>query len=132
MWATASHQKDSPLTRQIAKEKLSKEDTGYDDIANISHPSFDYSLVSSLAYQLYPPLYIAGPIISFNAYYHYTKSRQQSESNVHSISSVDCLLDVLSYALRWCFAFVLLELATAYFPFFAIIKSSLAFDLFLA
>jgi protein-cysteine N-palmitoyltransferase HHAT len=86
MWATTSHQKDtnespSKETQPISKKnKFSKGDSNYEELANISHPSADYSLVSCLAYQLYPPLYIAGPIITFNSYYHYTKSRQNSES----------------------------------------------------
>ncbi|BEI85833.1 hypothetical protein CcaverHIS002_0601200 [Cutaneotrichosporon cavernicola] len=31
-----------------------------------AHPEADYSLVNYLAYTLYPPLYIAGPIMTFN------------------------------------------------------------------
>lgn len=51
-----------------------------DGLPHFPHSIDDYSLLTCVAYVLYPPLYIAGPIISFNDYYHYTKLRQQTES----------------------------------------------------
>jgi protein-cysteine N-palmitoyltransferase HHAT len=118
-------------TRKIEKEmvpaqSLQNRDTIPEDITTISHSVEDYSLLTCLAYVLYPPLYIAGPIISFNAYYHYTKSRQQTESklSIYFLSMTHCFpVDVFIYAVRWCVAFFLLEIATSFFPFFAIVKS---------
>lgn len=72
----------------------------------------DYTLVNFVSYCLYAPLYIGGPVITFNAYIHYSKHPQQS-------------VGVVNYALRWLFAFCLMEVGTSYFPFFAIIKSGL-------
>jgi protein-cysteine N-palmitoyltransferase HHAT len=66
---------DSPQSLQKVESDVASE-----DVTPLSHSIDDYSLVTCLAYVLYPPLYIAGPIISFNAYYHNTKSRQQTES----------------------------------------------------
>lgn len=51
-----------------------------DDISNISHSSDEYNFLSCFAYCLYPPLYVAGPIITFNSYLHYVKKRQEKES----------------------------------------------------
>lgn len=67
--------KEPKLARMISSERFQ-----IDDIENSSYPTSEYSFMNCLAYILYPPLYIAGPIISFNAYYHYSKFRQQSES----------------------------------------------------
>jgi protein-cysteine N-palmitoyltransferase HHAT len=70
----------------------------------------EYNLVNFLSYCIYAPLYIAGPIITFNAYIKYSNQPQKSEN-------------VVTYALRWIFAFCLMELGISYFPFFAIINT---------
>lgn len=69
-----------------------------------------YSLVNFLSYCVYAPLYIAGPVVTFNAYVHYSTSPQRSER-------------VLPYALRWVAAFFLMEFGISYFPFFAVINT---------
>eukprot|EP00179_Madagascaria_erythrocladioides_P022712 CAMPEP_0198347784 /NCGR_PEP_ID=MMETSP1450-20131203/86753_1 /TAXON_ID=753684 ORGANISM="Madagascaria erythrocladiodes, Strain CCMP3234" /NCGR_SAMPLE_ID=MMETSP1450 /ASSEMBLY_ACC=CAM_ASM_001115 /LENGTH=157 /DNA_ID=CAMNT_0044053345 /DNA_START=140 /DNA_END=610 /DNA_ORIENTATION=+ len=38
------------------------------DLTEIHHPSSDYNYFAFLAYVLYLPLYVAGPILSFNAF----------------------------------------------------------------
>lgn len=73
----------------------------------------EYNLINFLSYCVYAPLYIAGPIVSFNAYIKYSKKPQESE-------------DVTTYGLRWLFAFCLMEIGTCYFPFFAIINTGLS------
>jgi hypothetical protein len=40
--------------------------TTHKDRVRTSHPLSDYKLVNLVAYTLYPPLYIAGPIMTFN------------------------------------------------------------------
>lgn len=72
----------------------------------------EYNLINFLSYCVYAPLYIAGPIVSFNTYIKYSNKPQESES-------------VTMYGLRWLFAFSLMEMGTHYFPFFAIINTGL-------
>ena len=74
--------------------------------------SSDYNPIHYYAYILYCPLYMAGPIITFNDYMKYTHTPQQKESS-------------LRYAVRWLFAYGLLELLTNQFPFFAVVASGM-------
>ena len=75
-------------------------------------PLDQYNLVNYLSYMLYAPLYTAGPIISFNAFVENTHHPQRAE-------------DPVRYGLRWLVCLCLMELLTASFPFFAVIKSGL-------
>ena len=75
-------------------------------------PLDQYNLGNFLAYTLYAPLYTAGPVISFNAFVENTHRPQRSE-------------DPLRYGVRWLLCLALMELLTAWFPFFATIKSGL-------
>lgn len=75
-------------------------------------PLDQYNLGNFLAYTLYAPLYTAGPVISFNAFVENTHRPQRSE-------------DPLQYGVRWLLCLALMELLTAWFPFFATIKSGL-------
>ena len=72
----------------------------------------DYDLVNMLAYLVYSPLYIAGPIMSFNDFVKYMRKPQQVES-------------VMVYIIRWCGAFIVMEIMCSYFPFFAVLNSGL-------
>jgi D-alanyl-lipoteichoic acid acyltransferase DltB (MBOAT superfamily) len=65
---------------------------------------------------IYAPLYIAGPILSFNAFmkYEYTPQTKMNSG---------------IYAVRWIINFFVLEMLLSYFPFFAIINSNLLFHL---
>ncbi|GAB2220286.1 hypothetical protein Drorol1_Dr00007930 [Drosera rotundifolia] len=65
-----------------------------------------------LCYLVYAPLYIAGPIISYNAF----ASQLDQPQNTHSTR------DVVFYGLRWIFALFLVELIThfCYYNAFAL------------
>ncbi|CAA7055034.1 unnamed protein product [Microthlaspi erraticum] len=68
-----------------------------------------------LCYLVYAPLYIAGPIISFNAF----ASQLDMPQNTHSLK------DVARYGLRWLFSFLLMELMTQFFYYNAFVISGL-------
>lgn len=72
----------------------------------------EYNFINFLSYCVYAPLYIAGPIVTFNAYIQYSHHPQQTEN-------------VAIYAFRWILAFCLMELGISYFPFFAIINTGI-------
>lgn len=74
--------------------------------------SSDYDAVHYCAYLLYCPLYMAGPIITFNDYMKYTHTPQTKENTLH-------------YAIRWVIAVGLLELLTSQFPFFGVVASGM-------
>ncbi|KAJ0231559.1 MBOAT protein [Hirschfeldia incana] len=73
------------------------------------------SFVLYLCYLVYAPLYIAGPIISFNAF----ASQLDVPQNTHSVK------DVARYGLRWLFSFLLMELMTQFFYYNAFVISGL-------
>ncbi|KAI3445500.1 hypothetical protein Pfo_002165 [Paulownia fortunei] len=64
-----------------------------------------FSFPVYLCYLVYAPLYIAGPIISFNAF----ASQLDSPQNIYSS------LEVAWYGVRWFFSFSLMELMTHFF-----------------
>ena len=66
------------------------------------------------AYLFYPPLYIAGPIITYSDFITQLKMTPQ-RSSVQPLS-------ILSYALRWILAFLSLEILTHFFYFNSIAK----------
>ncbi|XP_010544129.1 PREDICTED: putative membrane-bound O-acyltransferase C24H6.01c [Tarenaya hassleriana] len=74
-----------------------------------------YSFPIYLCYLLYAPLYIAGPIISFNAF----ASQLDVPQNTHSVKHV------ARYGLRWLFSFLLMELMTHLFYYNAFAISRL-------
>lgn len=76
----------------------------------------NYTCLNMLAYCTYAPLYIAGPIITFDEYMRYLKN-PQSEENVGI------------YALRWMLVWGLMEGLCIRFPFFAVLKSGLFLNL---
>jgi D-alanyl-lipoteichoic acid acyltransferase DltB (MBOAT superfamily) len=77
-----------------------------------SRPLGEYNILNYLSYVLYAPLYMAGPIITFDSFMRYTVAPQTTES-------------VPIYAFRWMYCFVLMELLTCHFPFFAVISSGI-------
>nr|VDD29961.1 unnamed protein product [Brassica oleracea] len=81
------------------------------DIASDSSCSFSLYL----CYLVYAPLYLAGPIISFNAF----ASQLDVPQNTHSVK------DVARYGLRWLFSFLLMELMTQFFYYNAFVISGL-------
>jgi len=70
----------------------------------------DYGLLQYLSYILYSPLYIAGPVCSFNAYMAYSRKPQLQEH-------------VAAYAVRWAVCCLLMEYLTSQFFFFAVISA---------
>ncbi|KAA3454175.1 MBOAT family protein isoform 4 [Gossypium australe] len=67
----------------------------------------DYTFTTYLSYLVYAPLYIAGPIISFNSF----ASQLDVPQNHYSIK------EVIWYGLRWVFGLCLMELMTHLFYF---------------
>ncbi|XWS65402.1 hypothetical protein CRYUN_Cryun05aG0109600 [Craigia yunnanensis] len=73
----------------------------------------DFTFTTYLSYLVYAPLYIAGPIISFNAF----ASQLDVPQNHFSI------IEVTLYGLRWVFGLSLMELMTHLFYFNAFAAS---------
>jgi len=71
-----------------------------------------FEFVYVLAYCLYAPLYIAGPILQYNDFVRYLATSSRDEGT-------------MNYALRLVFAVLLMEILCNLFPFFAILKSGL-------
>lgn len=74
-----------------------------------------YSLSIYICYLVYAPLYVAGPIISFNAF----ASQLDVPQNNYSIRDMTC------YGLRWVFSLVLMELMTHFLHYNAFAISGL-------
>ena len=72
----------------------------------------EYTFWNYMSYILYPPLYVAGPIMSFNDFMENTTHPQSSENP-------------WIYGARWLGTFMLMEFMTNKFPFFAVIHSGL-------
>jgi D-alanyl-lipoteichoic acid acyltransferase DltB (MBOAT superfamily) len=70
-----------------------------------SHRMKDYSFFNYMTYVFYAPLYLAGPIVSFNAWQSYMAKPSSSGLNFRGISL---------YALRWLGIFLLMEVFTHY------------------
>lgn len=73
----------------------------------------DYSFIMYLSYLVYAPLYIAGPIISFNAFASQLDTPQKNYS----------LLSVTWYGVRWVLSLFLMELMTHLFNYNAFANS---------
>ncbi|KAF2324102.1 hypothetical protein GH714_006658 [Hevea brasiliensis] len=80
-----------------------------------SGPNDNFSFNIYLSYLVYAPLYIAGPIISFNAYV----SQLDMPQNNYAAR------DVSLYGLRWILSFLLIELLTHLFHYNAFAISGL-------
>ncbi|XP_078156795.1 MBOAT (membrane bound O-acyl transferase) family protein [Carex rostrata] len=74
-----------------------------------------YSFCMYMCYLIYAPLYISGPIVSFNAFAAQLEMPQKSYS----------FLRICFYGLRWFIAFLLMELITHFFYYNAFAKSGL-------
>ncbi|KAK2966199.1 hypothetical protein RJ640_008765 [Escallonia rubra] len=74
-----------------------------------------FSFVIYLCYLVYAPLYIAGPVISFNAFASQLDTPQKNYS----------LREVAWYGLRWGFSLLLMELMTHFFYYNAFAISGL-------
>ncbi|KAF3444188.1 hypothetical protein FNV43_RR13878 [Rhamnella rubrinervis] len=74
-----------------------------------------FSFTIYLSYLVYAPLYVAGPILSFNAF----ASQLDMPQNNFSV------IDMVWYGVRWVFSFILMELMTHLFYYNAFAKSGL-------
>lgn len=72
----------------------------------------DYTITNMITYVVYAPLYLAGPIISFQDFMQYDKKSQTEVS-------------ILKYSLRFISLFLLMEWCTSRYPVFAISNSGL-------
>ncbi|XP_056687149.1 membrane-bound O-acyltransferase gup1 isoform X2 [Spinacia oleracea] len=91
---------------------------------SLEEEKYSYSIY--LCYLVYAPLYIAGPIISFNAF----------ASQIDHPQNTYLSKDVALYGLRWTFSLCLVELITHFFHYNAFAISGLwkqlsAFDVFI-
>lgn len=50
------------------------------DISETHRPLHEYNILNCISYCIYAPLYVAGPIITFNAYMEYSRHPQKTES----------------------------------------------------
>ncbi|KAM4118700.1 hypothetical protein ACJW30_03G001300 [Castanea mollissima] len=89
--------------------------TCYQLLQERSVPDDKYSLSIYICYLVYAPLYLAGPIISFNAF----ASQLDVPQNNYSVR------DVTWYGLRWVFSLLLIELMTHLFQYNAFAISGL-------
>eukprot|EP00605_Chrysophyceae_sp_TOSAG23-4_P002313 GSChrysophyteH1.ASY1.ANO1.2559.1 assembled CDS len=109
MWAR--HEEQQINTAKVGTSEESVPLTR-SNLADQSRPLVEYDLPTYFSYILYCPLYIAGPIMSFNAYVSNTNNPQRSE-------------DPLKYAGRWLLCLAVMEYMSCHFPFFAVIHSGL-------
>lgn len=89
---------------------------GANDEPQGHRPLAEYNLIHFAAYCLYPPLYMAGPIMTFNSYAFYTKKSSGGPG-------------VLLYAIRWLLCLAVLEGGLCFFPMFAVVSCGLFWDL---
>ncbi len=98
-------------TKLPKRERIT--DTDDDDTAlHVTHPVNDYSFIYYMCYMTYAPLYMAGPIVSFNSFI--SSSRQPQRK-----------VNVFKYGMRWILCFCILEWMTSRFPFFATVSTGL-------
>ncbi|CAN1796342.1 Membrane-bound O-acyltransferase gup1 [Linum perenne] len=74
-----------------------------------------FSFTVYLSYLVYAPLYLAGPIVSFNAF----------ASQLDMPARIFATKDVFWYGLRWIFSFVIIEVFTHFFHYNAFVVSGL-------
>ncbi|XP_048225768.1 membrane-bound O-acyltransferase gup1 isoform X2 [Ricinus communis] len=89
--------------------------TCYQFLQERSTPNVNFSFSIYLSYLVYAPLYIAGPIMSFNAYASQLDMPQKNYA----------ARDVFWYGSRWIFSFLLMELFTHLFHYNAFAISGL-------
>lgn len=55
------------------------------EVAASHRPLEDYSILNCISYCVYAPLYVAGPIVTFNTYMEYCRHPQKSESKCYIV-----------------------------------------------
>ncbi|XP_019191131.1 PREDICTED: putative membrane-bound O-acyltransferase C24H6.01c isoform X1 [Ipomoea nil] len=110
-WADRSNRFDKEKHLQRC-DNCSSGRTCYLLLQERSLPDDKFSITTYLCYLFYAPLYIAGPIISFNAFASQLDTPQKTYQ----------LQDVVWYGFRWVFSLLLMELMThfSYFNAFAV------------
>jgi D-alanyl-lipoteichoic acid acyltransferase DltB (MBOAT superfamily) len=105
----------SPIEKQLDPSNLSERD-------RVSFPakSADYNFRNYFAYSLYSPLYIAGPILTFNDYI------SQSRYRPHSITTKRTVL----YAIRFIVTLLTMEVMIHFLYMVAIFKAKPSWDLY--
>lgn len=124
---------DIPLTNLNTKSKTSEEDTTSPEVSllsttksseNFSHlterqrldaplPLSDYSFKNYLSYLLYTPLYIVGPVITFNDFIYQSR---------HKLPSITFRRNLM-YGLRLIFCFLVMEFILHYIYVVAVSKA---------
>lgn len=106
------------------------------DRVRTSHPLADYNLVNLVAYTLYPPLYIAGPIMTFNDFiWQVSTSFQLSWIAKREADSVKQIRrpippttkNLLSYAVRFLTCLLTMEVVL-HFMYVVAIKDTGSWD----
>ncbi|KAH7138337.1 glycerol:H+ symporter-like protein [Dendryphion nanum] len=103
----------SPIEKQLDPSNLSERDR-----VSIPAKSGDFSFRNYFAYVVYSPLYLAGPIVTFNDY------MSQLRYRPHSITSRRTIM----YAIRFIFCFLTMEIMIHYMYMVAIFHAKPAWD----
>ena len=97
----------------------------------------DYSFLNFFVYVLYAPLYMAGPIITFDDFVRSSQGEKEKESDSSKDRNGNQTLKEKSsifwiYGCRWLLCFLLMEMLSSFFPIFAVINSGLFYNLSVA
>lgn len=114
--ARVASEDSQELESSISNADISNRDRIEDNKYIKRYSAEKFGLVNYFAYILYSPLYMAGPVISFEAF-------MDSTTNVVQQSSTGDSIPI--YTIRWLLCLGILEYMTSKFPFFAIIDSGL-------
>lgn len=95
-WASLSQRNDAGPSHRLSMQSATPTPpTSYKERVKTSLPLSAYSLTNFFAYAIYPPLYIAGPIMSFNDFtwqIRYPTPPTQRALISYSIRFLACLL----------------------------------------
>ena len=96
------------------EDQQEQKDDFMESSPDFHRPLEEYTnIIYFLSYILYVPLYMAGPIISYNSFIYYAHYPNTSPENI------------LLYGLRWVGCFLVMEYLSHRFPFFAVIQAGL-------
>eukprot|EP01041_Mallomonas_annulata_P005092 gene5092-10189_t len=96
----------------ISSDGSNSENNSYNSSCN-NNNMYRYNYLTFLTYCEYCPLYMAGPILPFNAFVSFLDKPHRDITNG------------VVYGVRWLLCLVLLETLLHYCPFFAIVRSAL-------
>ena len=96
----------------------------------------DYNFLNFSVYVLYAPLYIAGPIVTFDDFVRSSlvesKENDSSKDKDENLVLKEEYSIVWMYGCRWLLCFLLMEMLSSFFPISAVIDSGLFYDLSVA